>query len=204
MTIRYILILIFFISCKRIEEKDNTFYDLVYKENTKDTIQNWNPFLYVKTGKFLFSQTTNGLLIKNTKDSVYKVELYTLTIKGWLKNDEINIIEKNWIQFHTNFKDYNFDGQKDIYIQSTVSNGYPLSYGNLIVINPKNKKLSWIKDARNLANMNPNPNLKLLISESIDWRPDLYVCTLKNKWENDRIIKLTQDCQPLSPAGNTR
>jgi len=191
-----IIFLVFLISCKRNLDKENTFYDFVYKTKKIDTIEyrKEKPFVFIKTGKFLSNQTTNGLLIKNIKDSTYTIELYTLTVKGWLKNDNLNFTSKYMLQFYTEYKDYDFDGQKDIYIQSTASNGYSLSRGNLIMINRQTKKLFWVKEAKNLANMSPDENLKAIISESVDWCPDLKVCKWINKWKNGKLVTIKKDC----------
>jgi len=42
------------------------------------------------------------------------------------------LIDANPTQFYLDFKDYDFDGQKDIYLQRSASNGWSLSRGCLI------------------------------------------------------------------------
>ena len=194
--IHIIFILLFATSCKKRENHTSSFYSLTKKLKISDSIdyQSENPFTYLKTGKIISSNITNSLFIQNIKDSLYRVELYTLTVKGWLKNDEVLFYEKNLLQFFTVFKDYNFDKQKDIYIQSTASNGYSLSRGNLILINPKTIKLNLISEARKLANINPDLNRKLLISESVEWCPELKVCKWLNQWKENNLITIDKNC----------
>lgn len=184
------------ISCTKKESDVSKFYSLTNSLKPTDSVEyrNENPFVYIKTGKIISAQNLNGLLVENVSDSLYRVELYTLTGKGWLKNDEVSFYEKDLLQFLTVFKDYDFDGQKDLYIQSTASNGYSLSYGNLILINKETKKLKLIKEAKRLTNMNPDSKLKLVLSESVDWCPDLKICKLSNQWKQGNLITIKKEC----------
>ena len=75
------------------------------------------------------------------------------------------MIDANPTQFYLDFKDYDFDGHKDIYLQRSASNGWSLSRGCLIIVNPQTKKLMEHKEANNLANMNPDFENKIIVED---------------------------------------
>jgi len=85
---------------------------------------------------------------------------------GWSNLDSLIITDILPLQFELEFEDYNFDHQKDIYIQFTASNGYSISKGQLITVNPISRKLELHPEARELGNMKPDPIRKLVITET--------------------------------------
>ncbi|SFQ63676.1 hypothetical protein SAMN05444144_11163 [Flavobacterium akiainvivens] len=150
-------------------------------------------FGYIKTGRFL-SDDKDAVLISLDDDN-YKVELYTLQNSNWVKKDEISGLEAGVIQFYTRYADFDFDGHKDIYIQYACSNGLAFSYGHLLTINPKTKKLTYHKEAFDLASIEPNPKTKTVISLDIrDCLMEHDTCQIKNVWKNGRLKTLPKDC----------
>ncbi|PZR22776.1 MAG: hypothetical protein DI539_04595 [Flavobacterium psychrophilum] len=97
---------------------EDTLHRLLNTNIDKDSISfdNDKPFLRLRAGRFLSPETKNAFLVSNIKDSIYKLELYTQASGKWIKNDEQIINDAYLLQFDLNLDDYNFDGQKDIYI----------------------------------------------------------------------------------------
>lgn len=208
-----IIIAVFFlimISCKKEaqhfhdevtinEEKNSNVYNLLKNSLNKDSIelQSWKPFYYLKTGYFLSDKEKNALLIKPDKDSLFTIEIYSQNGEVWVKDDALENFDLHPIQLATSFNDYNFDKKNDIYIQFAVSNGYAVSYGHLITINPQNKKMSVHPEAEELGNMKVDSIKEIIISEQ--WQTCLtndYVgpCLITNKWTNGKIIFIDKVC----------
>lgn len=204
----FLSILFCFFSCKK-EEKDNTNIkkskNLVsQKKITKDTLKilldralkldtlefdNWEPFLFIKSGNILSKKEKNAIIVFCPTDSTYAVEFYTEQNKKWIKSDEINNIKANPMQFYLNFEDYNFDGQKDIYLQKSASNGWSLSKGYLFTINPLTKKLTEHKETRDLANMTPSQNEKIIYTDEINYSARFRKINRRiNKWKNGKLV----------------
>lgn len=150
-------------------------------------------FGYIKTGRFL-SDDKDAVLISLDKDD-YKVELYTLQNNNWAKQDEVNGLKAGVIQFAAKYADFDFDGHKDIYIQHTCSNGIALSHGYLLTINPKTGKLTYHKEAYDLASIEPDAKTKMVISLEIrDCPARRDTCQIKNIWKNGRLETMPKDC----------
>lgn len=211
----FLSILICFFSCKK-QEKNNLNIDiknskkLVSKKNiTRDTLKvflekalkvdtlefdNWEPFLFIKSGYILSKKEKNAIIVFCPTDSTYEVEFYTEQNKKWIKNDEVNNMEANPMQFYLNFEDYNFDGQKDIYLQKSASNGWSLSKGYLFTINPFTKKLTEHKETRDLANMRPSYKEKIIYTDEINYSARFRKINRRiNKWENGKLVSLAID-----------
>jgi len=128
---------------------------------------------YCKIGNFLLPAKRNALLIHRGA-----VELFIYKNDNPIKVDSItvlNIGDYKW-EFQVTYDDYNFDGRKDIYIQRTISNGWPMSRGCLITINRRTNKLERHDECDDLANMKPDPKRKVVISDSIAecYNPDTH------------------------------
>ncbi len=195
------------IDIQKVEISADTLYKLLDKSNQLDTFEfsNWEPFLFIKTGNILSQTENNAILVSCPNDSTYKVELYTKLAGGWTKNDEIELLDAFPIQFNLDFEDYNFDGQTDMYLQISVSNGYALSRGHLLTINPKTKKIQTHPEAKELANMHLDSKTKTVISEDVVWSVDYGfqgVCDLKNKWVNGKLKIVKRECPSKNPRGN--
>ena len=184
----------------------DTLYKLLDNSLQLDTFEfsKWEPFLFIKTGNFLSSSDKNAFLVSCPTDSTYKIELYSKLDDSWVKNDELIVLDAFPMQFFLDFDDYNFDGQKDVYLQSSVSNGYALSRGHLFTINPKTQKMQTHPEARDLANMQPDFKSKTIISEDVNWSVDYGfqgVCDLKNKWINGKLKTMQRECPSKKPKG---
>ena len=113
----------FFFSCKKTENNSklsnseikitkDTLYTLLDKGIDFDTLEfdNWQPFLFFKSGNLLSNKEKNAILISCPNDKTYKIEIYTQVGKKWIKNDELNLINANPIQFYLDFKpSFNYD-----------------------------------------------------------------------------------------------
>ena len=130
-----------------------------------DTLEYPKSFLYYKSGHIIRENEKNALVVTCPTDTTYSIKLYAIQNDEWNFIDSINGLDAFPVQFDALFNDYNFDGQTDIYIQVTVSNGWPLSRGHLIIIDPKTKKLELHKEARDFANMTPDKKTKTVKSE---------------------------------------
>lgn len=164
----------------------------------KDSIEleNYEPFLFFKSGIFQNSNQKEAFIITASSDSTDMVKYYTLHNKKWILNDSIDGLE-SISQFKTTFKDFNFDNQVDIYIQVTASNGYSLSFGHLLIIDPLNKKITEHKEARNLANMKPELASKTVFSEDIIYcskQATRGICKWENKWINGSLKTTRKNC----------
>jgi hypothetical protein len=147
-------------------------------------------FLFFKAGHILDSLEANAIVVKCRNDTTYSVNLYLLKDSKWQLEDSISELEAFPWQFDLSFNDYNFDGQTDIYIQVSASNGWSLSRGHLILIDPRSKKFDLHKEARDFANMCIDQYSKTIISQ--DWEgydslnnPHLTIYT--NKWINGQL-----------------
>ena len=203
----FLLISSFFFSCKKTENNSKlsnseikitnyTLYTLLDKGIDFDTLEfdNWQPFLFFKSGNLLSNKEKNAILISCPNHKTYKIEIYTQVGKKWIKNDELNLIDANPTQFYLDFKDYDFDGQKDIYLQRSASNGWSLSRGCLIIVNPQTKKLKEHKEVNNLANMNPDFENKIVYTDEIDYDNNGRKVNRRiNKWKKDVLISYEID-----------
>jgi len=154
---------------------------------------------YCKIGNFLLPAEKVALLIYGNA-----VELFIYKNDKPVKEDSIVVfnIEDYKMEFEVTYDDYNFDGRKDIYIQRTISNGWPMSRGCLITINRRTNKLERHDECDNLANMKADPKRKVVISDSIlecynsdthEEKPQL--CKLFNKWVENKLIPIPSGCR---------
>jgi hypothetical protein len=103
-------------------------YRFVRMGNKIDTILDNKGYsiYYCKIGHFLIPTKKTALLIYNNA-----VELYIYKNDKPIRKDSIAFLNTDSkIEFQVTYADYNFDGQKDIYIQRTISNGWPMSRGH--------------------------------------------------------------------------
>jgi len=147
------------------------------------------PLLFFRSGNILSEEEINALIISSPTDSTHKLELFSLRNNNWIKNDEINV-ESSPLQFDIDFKDFDFDGFKDLYIQCTASNGYSISRGHLITIDKGSKKMALINEARELGNMKPDKETKRISTEEVIWCASNGmndVCKSYYKWTNGKL-----------------
>lgn len=204
-----IIIIIFscFFSCKKngqktdikitknISSKSNvskdTLFVLLEKAKKVDTLEfnNSNPFLYIKSGKLFSKYEKNAIIINCPTDSTFNILFFTKKNEKWIKDDEFKNLNFNPLQFYLDFKDYNFDGQKDIYIQRSASNGWSLSRGYLFTIDTITKKITEHKETRDLSNMTPDIEKKVIYTDELDFSgKERKVNCRINKWKNGKLI----------------
>ncbi|MFT7086565.1 MAG: hypothetical protein ACJAV5_002294 [Vicingaceae bacterium] len=190
----------------QISTQQDTITELLNKALISDTTEfyDWkrNPsFLFFKSGNFLNNTEKNAMVVFGSTDSTYSIKLYSIKDKKWFVTDIINDLYLLPVFFNSRFDDYNFDNQTDIYLQVSASNGYSLSIGYLLTIDPKTKKFSEHLEARELANMKPDTRKKVVISEKVIWcknNGELKVCKLTNKWVEGIIKTIKEEC-PCEP-----
>jgi hypothetical protein len=147
-------------------------------------------FLFFKSGHILDSLELNAITNNGQADTTFSIKLYSLKNLRWQMLDSISNLKDFPWRFDISFNDYNFDGQVDIYIQIAVSNGWGYSYGYIILIDPKTKKLELHKEAIDFGNMSIDPYSKTIFSEEWQGYDSLsqpHFSTLSNKWINGQL-----------------
>ncbi|NMD00136.1 MAG: hypothetical protein GYA62_10495 [Bacteroidales bacterium] len=187
---------------------------LLDKSISNDTIEIecFKHFLFFKSGHLFDRNQKHALSVTCPTDSTYKVEMYILEKGAWTLMDTLKSLDAFPIQFATTLKDFNFDRQTDLYIQVTISNGWPLSRGHLIIIYPKTKKFQLHPETREFANMEPDSISKTVFSEVWDGYDnksgEQNLILLTNKWINNKLVtvgkeKVTVDLNEKRAAHNT-
>ena len=161
------------------------FYGIVY-----DELESYKFLICFKSGYIMSKTNKNAIVVICPMDTTCTVTLYTNQNDKWNPIDSISDIDVIPVHFNVIFEDYNFDGQADLYIQATCSNGYPMSRGHLIIIDPQNKKLELHKEVRELANMTPDKKSKTVKSETwsdCDIKEGQHLTIVVNKWVNGQL-----------------
>jgi len=175
----------------------DTLENLLQKAISKDSVNfdNWSPFISFKSGDFISKEKKNAIIATMANDSILKVELYELKGK-WIKNSELTFSKALIIQFDLRMIDYDFDGSNDIYIQQSASNGFSISRGFLITIDPVTQHMKYHPEARELGNMRPEPNEGVVYSDKYNDCP--YIkgkpCIVFNKWQGDKLTTTKTVC----------
>lgn len=177
----------------------DTVYTLLENAAALDSFQfdNWEPFLYLKTGQLFTNSSKNAILITCPTDSTYKLEMYSSENNRWIKKYVQDGLEAFPVQFNILFADYNFDHSRDIYIQYTASNGYSMSRGHLLTFDAQNGYLTAHSETKGLANMTPDNEAKLVNSEQViecSKTGQTAVCTCRNRWINGKLMTVKKDC----------
>ena len=206
----FLILIIILISCKNETEKKvdtwnkqiekqksesvikvDTLYKLLENAKTKDTLEFYNqePFLFIKSGNLFSKNEKNSIIVSCPTDRTYRIELYSLINNEWIKRDELNNLEVPYRQYEIKFRDYNFDNFKDIYLNSTSSNGISMSKGYLLIVNSSTKKFENHLEAKNLKNMFPDKKTKSVLIDSVDYDVNgKRVWNLIYKWKNGKLI----------------
>ncbi len=170
----------------------DTIIGLLDTSLTTDTIEfhNSEPFLFFKSGRFLDKTEKNAIWINCPTDTTYSLKLYLIRDNKWVMADSITGLDAFPSQFDPIFDDFNFDKQNDIFIQASASNGWSLSRGHLLIVDPQTKKLTLHKEARDLANMNPDPKTKTVTSEiwnGYNGKGQNQLTIFTNKWMDGKL-----------------
>jgi hypothetical protein len=164
----------------------DTLYKLLDSARTADTLtlEQSMPFLFFQSGHLFSNTEKHAVAVSSPTDSTAQIKLYHLRDHTWQLMDSLDGLPANTIAFHAIYADYNFDAQPDIYIQQSASNGYVMSRGYLLLIDPFTGKISPHMETGDLANMRPDAKSLTVFSE--DWQVADHdknpVCTLHNKW----------------------
>lgn len=210
----FLILIIFLISCKNntgkkvdildiqnkkdkitSEIKLDTLYKLLEESKVKDTLTfvNQDPFLFFKSGNLFSDNEKSAIIVNCPSSSIYRVQFYSFINNDWRKNDELNDLKVPFKQYEIIFKDYNFDKVKDIYLNSTSSNGISISKGYLLIVNPLTKKFENHLEVKNLNNMFPDNKTKRIITDSIEYVEDKKIIwKLIYKWKDGMLIKTDQ------------
>lgn len=199
-----LIICLLFLSCNQRQKvevistntkHDNPYLDSLFNEAIKnDSIEYLylpNQVFYFRSGYILSDTDKNIISISYTNsDSIYKVYLYDIENNKILVKDSLLIGDILQVNLSLEFNDYNFDGQKDFYLQAFVSNGLAISRGYLVFVDPLTKKLTEYKEARNLANIRSDSKSKTIFSDSIvfDHQYGRSLCLIKHQWVNGKLI----------------
>jgi hypothetical protein len=181
----------------------DTLNKLLDKAIIADSIEfdNYPPFLYFKSGNFVTATQKNSIIIYIPDDSTFTIEFYSLSDGKWQKNSELKNIEAEIVAFNSDYKDFNFDGFNDLYIQQNASNGYVMSRGYLITINPKTKELTLHNEVRDEANLTPDAKTKTVYAdELVECKKTTFmdVCKRAFKWSGQKLVKKDRTC-PCTP-----
>lgn len=152
-------------------------------------------FLFFKSGRIISKSEKNALVVVCPTDTTYMVRLYSIQSNKWNLSDSTSGLDAFPTQFDPIFDDYNFDGQTDIYIQVSASNGWSLSRGHLIIIEPKTKKFELHKETRDFANMTPDIKTKTIKSElwnGYDMKNRHQLTIFTNKWVNGQLKTISK------------
>lgn len=181
-------------STKVYPKRKKTLYTFLNKGTNVDTSIFDGTYYYCKIGKFLINGEKSALLIYGDN-----VVLYSYDKNTPVKIDSLSGLDfRSAFSFNPKYKDYNFDGQKDIYINLTCSNGLPLCYGYLLLVNKDTKRLERHKECEVLANMVPDPRSKIVFSDTLlecgTGGPEDQLHQLTNKWINGKLVTQKTNC----------
>ena len=174
--------------------------ELVKKGKSIDTLlgNDTKKMNYCKIGNFLSADEKNGIIIYNGTIELYTYQNTNKT-EAAKQNDILSGINlAGDSAFDIDFKDYNFDGQKDIYIKSKCTKGWPMCYGYLITVDPKTKKMLRHMEFEKLANPLISPDSKAIVSDSMiicSGAQSKQVCKLVSTWINGKLVPGNTSCR---------
>jgi len=155
-----------------------------------------NIFLLFKSG-YIISKSEKNAIVVIVNDMTGLLKLYSIQNNNWQLTDSMSNLENIYlVNFDIIFDDYNFDGQTDIFLRASASNGYSISRGYLIIIDPKTKKFELHKEARELGNMTLDPKTKTIKSEEWNGWNDRgvgpYATVFTHKWKNGKLKTISK------------
>lgn len=154
------------------------------------------PLLYLRAGPILKDQDWNALLISNPTNTTYQVELFSYQQEQWQKMDQITV-PADPIAFDIRLKDFDFDGVKDIYIQNATSNGFVISRGELLLVDPIHQTLHLVQSASWLGNLRPDDTTNTVFSEEAIWCAEttfMNTCSSQYHWSKQELVFDQKKC----------
>jgi hypothetical protein len=185
------LILSFLTNCESSKNPEKLLFE---KAKTQNFVELKNEssadFMFFQGGNFLEDSTIQALFITAPSDSTYNIELYSLNQENWDLVDKMENLKAFPSQFEITYNDYNFDEQTDLFVQVSASQGYSVSKGHLLIVNPKSKKFELHNEARELGNMKPDYTQKIVFSEishGYNINNSREISILSNKWIDGKL-----------------
>lgn len=169
----------------------NSLFNEVIRNDSLEYMNLSNQIFYLKSGYILSDIDKNIISVSYANsDSIHIVHLYVIKNNKVQGIDSLLVGDILPVNLSLKFDDYNFDGQKDLYIQAFVSNGLAVSKGYLVFVDPLTKRLIEYKEARSLANIRSDYKSKTIFSDSIrfDHQYGRSLCRIKHKWVNGKLI----------------
>lgn len=158
---------------------------------------NTNPFMVVQAGEYLSDSLKNVIVVRELTDSTYELRVYSKQGNKLKLDDSIEGIDVSEVYFDMSYDDYNFDGQRDIFLRERASNRYEMSYGLLLTIDPATKKITPHPETRELSNMWLEPATRTVFSDSTTScaNTDMTaICHLTNKWVDGKLTTVSRKC----------
>lgn len=165
-------------------------------ERTTDTLIKvaYNPFRYFISGDIM-SDNWNHAIYVVQKDTVCTLHLYDQILNTYGLIDSIENISFNEVYFNLEFLDFNFDGFKDFFLQSSVSNGYTMKRGSLIEYSFEKRKLILHYEIDDLANFSLDTFKNQIIAESPDFfgNPEYFhPAEVRLEWKDGKLIEVSR------------
>ncbi len=155
------------------------------------------PLQLLQTGSILNAKKKNAFSVEEINDSAYLLKIYAFRNGKFELNDSAFTTEFSSLYSGPYFEDFDFDGVNDIFIPVTISNGYAMSRGHLITVNPTNNEMTFHREVRDAANLKADKNTKTVIGDELiicDESASMDVCKRTFKWKNGRLIKGSVKC----------
>ncbi|NML22026.1 hypothetical protein HHL16_14155 [Pseudoflavitalea sp. G-6-1-2] len=154
------------------------------------------PFVYFHATQSLDTVRT-AFVFYNTNDSTASVRWYRFLNGKWMLKDSISNLPGGSRPVNAVFQDFNFDGQRDIYLQEAMVSENGLGYGLLFTIDPKTKQLTEQPVFRDMGDMSADAATKSIISITLkalghDLPPAK--CTVISQWENGQLKTTSRLC----------
>ena len=147
------------------------------------------PFIYFKAGKIFDKKKKSALALYSLNDTVVVYESYADSAGRWKQTgrQQAPIYRFSPAFFWTRYADYNFDGHQDIYTVYYSSLGLAYNYGYLLTYDPKTKALKLHPESAEIADADPDPRTRTVVSEMMEERWSDVMVIHSYKWVGDSL-----------------
>lgn len=180
--------------------KDTFEYKAFYNENSSYLL------LYFKTGNLFNSKTKHAITLYSINDTTIQCALHDLAGDKWtdrVSNISMPIDGFSPAYFHVWFDDYNFDGNKDLYIHFYQSMSVAHAYGYILTFNPHNHSLTLHPETIEIPNLDIDTKSKTLTS-TVYSNPNIDTENFKvvsnYGWTNGMLHLISKKRHPLKPG----